>query len=41
MEYLVDSGIVSKENAKLMLEANKDYVPFYRVLEETAVAWRS
>lgn len=41
MEYLVDSGIVSKENAKLMLEANKDYVPFYRVLEETTLAGRN
>jgi hypothetical protein len=33
-EYLVDSGIISKETAAKIFEANKDYVPFYRVLEE-------
>lgn len=32
--YLVDSGVISKENAVAMREANKDYVPFYRLMEE-------
>ena len=36
VNYLVDSGILSKESGRLILEANKDYVPFYRVMEEGA-----
>lgn len=33
VDYLVDSGIFNKEQAAIILEANKDYVPFYKVLE--------
>lgn len=33
VDYLVDSGILNKEQAAIILEANKDYVPFYKVLE--------
>jgi hypothetical protein len=32
--YLKDSGIVSKEGYEQMLEANKNYVPFYRLAAE-------
>ena len=38
VNYLVDAGILSKDTAKLILEANKDYVPFYRVMEDGAQA---
>lgn len=34
-KYLVDSGVISKETYEVMLEANKSYVPFYRVLDDT------
>ena len=34
VNYLVESGILTKDTAKLILEANKDYVPFYRVMDE-------
>lgn len=37
VDYMVDSGVISRKDANLMLEANKDYVPFYRVLEEPLV----
>ncbi len=32
--YLRDSGVLSTESYNLMLKANKDYVPFYRMIEE-------
>jgi hypothetical protein len=35
LKYLKDSGIVNEKTYNLMLEANKDYVPFFRVLEDT------
>jgi len=33
-KYLLDSGVLSKENYDLMIEANKSYVPFYRAMDE-------
>jgi hypothetical protein len=36
LKYLKDSGIVNEKTYNLMLEANKDYVPFFRVLEESS-----
>jgi len=36
MQYMVDSGILTPEMARAMVEMNKDYVPFYRVMEEGA-----
>ena len=35
VKYLLDSQVINKETFDLMMEANKDYVPFYRVLNET------
>ena len=32
--YLKDSGIIDQKMFDVMIELNKDYVPFYRVLEE-------
>ncbi len=34
VDYLIDSGIVSKESATLFREANKDHIPFYRLMDE-------
>ena len=34
LNYLIDSGVVGKDKAEAMREANKDYVPFYRFFEE-------
>jgi hypothetical protein len=34
LQYLADSGLLSAEAVKKMREANKDYVPFFRVMEE-------
>lgn len=34
LKYLLDSGVVSKDFYTIMKETNKDYVPFFRVLEE-------
>lgn len=34
LQYLVDSGVVAKDKAAAMREANKDYVPFYRFFDE-------
>lgn len=34
--YLKDSGILDTKTYKTMLEANKSYVPFYRLMEEDA-----
>jgi hypothetical protein len=34
--YLRDSGVISKELYKKMREANKDYVPFYRLMDDDA-----
>jgi len=36
--YLRDSGIISAKAYDKMLEANKDFVPFYRLVEEERVA---
>lgn len=36
LQYMVDAGILSPEMANAMREMNKDYVPFYRVMEEGA-----
>lgn len=34
LTYLLDSGIISKDFYTIMKETNKDYVPFFRVMEE-------
>jgi hypothetical protein len=34
LNYLRDSGILSKDRYRAMLEANRDYVPFFRVMEQ-------
>ena len=34
LEYLRDSGIISKESFDLMTEAGKDFMPFFRVMED-------
>ncbi len=34
VDFVVDSGVLSREVRNSILEANKDYVPFYRVLDE-------
>lgn len=34
VEYLRDAGLISKETFKLMMDANKDYVPFFRMLDD-------
>jgi hypothetical protein len=34
LRYLRDSGVLSKEAYDAMLEGNKDYVPFYRVMDD-------
>ena len=34
LKYLKDSGIINEKTFNVMLEANKDYVPFFRVLED-------
>lgn len=34
LTYLRDSGVLSKDAFEAMKEANKDYVPFFRVLEQ-------
>ena len=33
MQYLVDAGVLSEESATLMRDMNRQYVPFYRVME--------
>lgn len=35
LEYLRDSGILGKDAFDAMKEANQDYVPFYRLMEES------
>ena len=35
-EYLRDSGVISKNMYSAIREANKDYVPFFRVVDEKA-----
>lgn len=37
-KYLKDSGILSDESYSAMREANKNYVPFYRVMDEQNAA---
>lgn len=34
LQYLVDSGVISAEKASYYREANKNYVPFFRLMEE-------
>jgi len=34
LNYMVQSGIVSRKGAEAMRESNKDYVPFYRFFED-------
>jgi len=34
LKYLKDSGMINEKTYNVMLEANKDYVPFFRVLED-------
>ena len=36
LDYLRDAGIISKERFSAMQEANKDFVPFFRVVESDA-----
>jgi len=35
LQYLADSGVLDAKALGAMREANKDYVPFYRVMEES------
>ena len=37
VDYLVQSGVVGRDLAALMRDANKDYVPFFRVMDEESV----
>ncbi len=34
LQYLVDSGVVNKTMQTAMKEANKDYIPFFRVMDD-------
>lgn len=34
IDYLRESGVISRDMVKLMKEANQDYVPFFRVMDE-------
>lgn len=34
LKYMVKSGVIGRDQAQLMMDANKDYVPFYRLMEE-------
>lgn len=34
LDYMVKAGIVGKEDAARMMDANKDYTPFYRLMED-------
>ena len=34
LKYLKDSGMINEKTYNVILEANKDYVPFFRVLED-------
>jgi hypothetical protein len=36
LDYLKDSQVISLKSHKLMTEANKDFVPFYRAIEQEA-----
>lgn len=38
LQYLVDSGVVSNDAAIAMRKLNKDYVPFYRLIEDRELA---
>mgnify|MGYP006969356172 CR=1 FL=1 len=35
VDYLVDSGVISREVRDAMIQANRDYVPFYRVMDQS------
>lgn len=41
MEFYVQSGYVTPDAAKAMLEANKNYVPFHRIVESVNSAYTS
>lgn len=41
LSYLADSGVLSMKAYRDMTEANKNYVPFYRVLEEGRISQES
>lgn len=34
LDYMVKSGVVGRDQAQLMMDANKDYTPFYRLMED-------
>ena len=34
LNYLKDSGVINDEQVRAMQQANRDYVPFYRMMEE-------
>ena len=36
LNYLKDSGVLSKDMVKAIQEANKDYVPFFRIMDDEA-----
>ena len=36
LEYVQQSGVFSKKTMNMIIEANKDYVPFYKVVENPA-----
>lgn len=37
LDYVTDSGVVSKEQAAKMKAANKDYVPFKRIIDQKGI----
>lgn len=34
LQYMVKAGVVGKQDAARMMDANKDYTPFYRLMEQ-------
>lgn len=40
-KYAEDSGVLSESASKAMDEANKSYIPFYRLMEESPVAGKN
>ena len=38
LNYLKDSGVLSKDMVKAIQEANKDYVPFFRLMDDEGAA---
>lgn len=34
LNYMTKAGVIGKDNAQAMMDANKDYTPFYRLMED-------